>query len=465
MDKKIALMPLVLLIVASIDNMRNLPAAALCGTPLIFFFVLSAVIFLLPTALVTAELSSGYPNQGGVYQWVHRAFGKHIAMAAIWLQWINTLVWYPTMLSFIAGTFAYMIDPALAENRTYLISFVLCTYWVLTWINLKGIHVSASVNNLCAIAGTAVPLLALIGFGLVKIFSGHPLQIDLHPSQWIPSFGQTTSWVSLIAIMAGFLGMELSGVHVNDVRNPKKNFPRAVLLATLFIFLSMMLSSLAIAVVLPKEDIQLISGIMQVFSYCFASSGFKELTSVVTLLIVLGSIGTMINWLISPAKGLLHAAEFGFLPAFFAQKNKAGVAHRLLLAQASIVTLLCLVLLLEPNVNAFYWFFTAMSTELYMLMYLLLFCAAIKLHYKDTERLGAFKIPCGKWGIWSVCLVGAAGCLLTVFVSFLPPDNVAIADRGRYLLQICAGNVLLLSPLLFFYHYQSRSSRLTITQD
>ncbi|SRR5581483_11564616 len=462
MNKKIGLIPLVLLIVASIDNMRNLPAAALCGSPLIFFFLLSGVIFLLPTALITAELSARY-SQGGVYQWVNRAFGKRLAMAAIWLQWINTLVWYPTMLSFVAGTFAYLIDPALVENKVYLISFILCTYWGLTWVNLKGIHVSAFVNNLCAIAGTAIPLMALIALGLIKMFSGHPLQIDLQASQCIPSFSHTTSWVSLIAIMAGFLGMELSGVHVNDVRDPKKNFPRAVLLATLFIFLSMMLSSLAIAVVVPKEDIQLISGIMQVFSYFFGSNGWKELISVMTVLIVLGSIGTMINWLISPVKGLLHAAEFGFLPTFFAQKNKAGVAHRLLLTQASIVTLLCFVLLLEPNVTAFYWFFTAMSTELYMLMYLLLFSAAIKLHYKDKERGEAFKIPCGKWGIWSVCLVGALGCLLTIGISFLPPDDVAIANRNWYFLEICTGNLLLLSPLFFFYRYESRNSRLMLT--
>src|ERR1700683_2627598 len=103
MTKKISFFSLVILIVAAIDNMRNLPAAALFGSSLPFFFVFSAIVFLIPTALVSAELSAAFPEKGGVYHWVDMAFGKKWAMAAIWLQWINTMVWYPTFLSFVAG--------------------------------------------------------------------------------------------------------------------------------------------------------------------------------------------------------------------------------------------------------------------------------------------------------------------------------------------------------------------------
>ncbi len=319
--KKLSLASLVVLMIAAIDNMRNLPAAALFGSSLIFFFVLSALIFLIPTALVAAELSAAFPEKGGVYQWVNRAFGQRWAMGAIWLQWINTLVWYPTILSFIAGTLAYLIDPELAQNKTYLISCILITFWGLTLVNMKGIHTSARVNTLCCALGTMFPLLFLIALGAVWVFSGQPLQIELTADRLIPPLNQTTSWVSLIAIMASFLGIELSGVHVNDIENPKRNFPRATLLATLFIFLSMTFGSLSVAFVLPEKEIQLISGVMQVFTSFFKAFGLEALTPFLTLLIVVGSVGTMINWLISPAKGLLHAAEYGFLPPFFTQKT------------------------------------------------------------------------------------------------------------------------------------------------
>jgi amino acid transporter len=161
MTKKIPLISLTILIVAAIDNMRNLPAAALFGSSLIFFFTFSALVFLIPTSLMAAELSATFPQNGGVCQWVNFAFGKKWAMAAIWLQWINTMVWYPTMLSFIAGTLAYLINPELAQNKTYLISCILIIFWGLTLINLKGIHVSAFVNTICCIIGTMLPLVAL----------------------------------------------------------------------------------------------------------------------------------------------------------------------------------------------------------------------------------------------------------------------------------------------------------------
>lgn len=456
MNKKISFVSLVILIIAAIDNMRNLPAAALFGSSLIFFFTISALVFLIPTALIAAELSAAFPENGGIYQWVNKAFGKKWAMAAIWLQWINTMVWYPTMLSFIAGTLAYLINPELAENKTYLISCILVIFWGLTLVNLKGIHVSALINNICCIAGTMLPLVFLIILGAVWYFSGHPLQIEVSSDTLIPPLHNTTSWVSLIAIMASFLGIELSGVHVNDVKNPQRNFPRAVFLATLFIFLSMTLGSLAIAFVLPGQEINLISGVMQMFSNFFKAFGLEGLTPIITLLIVVGSIGTMINWLISPAKGLLHAAEFGFLPPFFTRKNRAGVAYNILLAQATLVTLLCLIFLLEPSVNGFYWFLTALSTELYMIMYILMFCAGLSLHYTYAKRENGFKIPGGQLGIWAISLLGLMGCVTTIIVSFLPPENVEIGNPMRYFYMICGGNILTISPLFLFYFYQKR---------
>jgi amino acid transporter len=456
MSKKISLFSLVVLIIASIDNMRNLPAAALFGSSMIFFFVFSAIVFLIPTALVSAELSAAFPESGGVYHWVRQAFGKKWAMAAIWLQWINTMVWYPTMLSFVAGTLAYLINPELVQNKGYLISCILIVFWGLTLVNLKGLHVSAKINNIFAMIGTILPLIVLIALGALWLWKGHPIQIHFNTESLFPSLAESTNWVSLIAIMASFLGMELSGVHIKDIKAPQKNFPKAVFIATTFIFLSMTFGSLSIAFVLPEKEISLVSGVMQVFTNFFQIFGLEKMIPLLTLCIAIGSIGTMINWLISPAKGLLHAAEFGFLPSFFTRKNKAGVASNILLAQAVTVSLFCLIFLLVPSVNAFYWFLTALSTELYMIMYILMFCAGIRLHYTHTARSLAFKIPGKSWGMWTITLLGLVGCLTTIIVSFFPPDNINIGSSLRYLLMICAGNIVTITPLFLFYLYHKK---------
>jgi len=458
MPKKISLISLILLIVAAIDSIRNLPASALFGSALIFFFIFSAIVFLIPTSLVAAELSATFPEKGGVYHWVSTAFGEKWAMLAIWLQWINTMVWYPTILSFIAGTAAYLIDPELAQNKGYLIGCILLVFWILTFVNMRGLHFSARINNFCAVIGTVVPMLFLIALGVIWVCKGHPLQISVNTQTIFPSLAQSGNWVALIAIMASFLGMELAGVHVSDVRDPQKNFPRAVFVASLFILLTMILGSLAIAFVLPEKEINLVSGVMQVFSNLFSVFSIEGLTPVLTLLIVVGTIGGITNWLISPAKGLLHAAEFGYLPLVFRRKNKHGVASNILLAQALLVSLFCLVFLLVPSVNAFYWFLTALSTELYMIMYILMFFSALRLHYKHVNRPKAFKIPGNHGGMWLTCLLGLFGCSATIAVSFFPPDNVNIGSSVQYVMMICAGNLLTISPVFLFYLYKRKKT-------
>lgn len=463
MSKKISFMSLMILIIAAIDNLRNLPTAALFGSSLIFFFTISALIFLIPTALISAELSAAFPEQGGIYQWVKLAFGKRWGMAAIWLQWINTIVWYPSMLLFIAGALAYAIDPELAQNRVYLVTCVLTIFWGLTLVNMKGLRTSALVNNIFCVMGTMFPLILLIVLGAIWCFRGHPLQIEVNMSNLIPPLTDSTSWTSLIAIMASFLGIELSGVHVNDILHPQKNFPRAVMLAALFIFLSMLLGSLSIAFVLPAGEINLISGVMQLYSSLFTTFGIEALTPVVTILIVVGSIGTMINWIISPAKGLMHAAEYGFLPPFFLKQNKNGVGSNILLAQAILVSVFSLLFLFESSVNGFYWFLTALSTELYMIMYVLLFSAAIKLHYLHKDRAGSFKVPGGSLGIWLTTLFGLLGCLTTIVVTFFPPGAIDVGSPLRYFLMICLGNVVTITPLLFCFSYEKRRRLATAT--
>src|SRR5215468_7081533 len=113
MNKKISFFALILLIISAVDSNRNLPSSAIFGSPLIFFFLFSAIFFLFPTSLVAAELAAAFPEEGGIYHWIRMAFGANMGMVAVWLQWINSVAWYPTILSFIAGTLAYLFNPAL----------------------------------------------------------------------------------------------------------------------------------------------------------------------------------------------------------------------------------------------------------------------------------------------------------------------------------------------------------------
>lgn len=450
--RKISFLALVLLIVSAIDSNRNLPSSAIFGAPLIFFFLFAAVFFLFPSALVAAELSAAFPEEGGIYHWVRGAFGENWGMLAIWLQWINTVVWYPTILSFIAGTLTYLFDPALMDNKAYMICAISGIFWALTAVNLFGITLSAKINTIFASVGTIFPMLLLIVLGAIWMAAGNQPQIPITVDSIFPSLTKLDTWTALEAVMGAFLGMELSGVHVNNVPHPQKTFPRALLLSSIYILGTMLFGSLTIAVVLPADQINLAGGLMQVFDNFFAVFHLKSLVPLMSLLIVVGSVGGMINWLISPAKGLLHASHYGFLPRFFTKANRHGVAGRILIAQAVLVSVFCAVLLLLPSVNAFYWFLTALSNCLYMSMYILMFLSVYRLRSKDMER--AFKIPGGKVGLGLVSLLGLIGAGLTILFGFIPPDNVQVGSALRYTLMIAAGNLLLILPIFFFIWYK-----------
>jgi amino acid transporter len=452
-SEKISVFALVLLITGAIDSIRNLPGTALFGSTLIFFFIFSAIVFLIPVALVSAELSSTWPEEeGGIYSWVKHAFGENVAFFAIWLQWINTLVWYPTILSFIAGTIAYLINPELAQNKYYLIAVILIIFWSLTLIGLSGLRTSATFAGFCAILGMIVPMGFIICLALIWVIKGNPIAINLSPSHLIPQWKDTQSWVSLTAIMTSFLGMELAAVHVRDVKDPQTNFPKAMFFSVLLILFTMIFGSLAIAFVLPKEKISLVDGVMRAFDNFLQAYHLTWMLPILVLLLLLGSLGSMINWIISPAKGLLMAANHDFLPKFLCKLNKQGVASRILLLQATLVTLLCSGFLLFPSVNAIYWLFTDLSTELYMMMYVLMFIAAWRLKNKFVHLKKPFSIPGGKIGYYFICCLGLLGCAVTLLVGFIPPEQTMdVGGAAHFRLIFSLGIFIMLLPALMIY--------------
>jgi amino acid transporter len=303
---------LVMLITGAVDSVRNLPAASLFGSTLIFFFAFSAIVFLIPTALVSAVLTAANTDKSGIYQWVRAAFGDKTAFLAIWLQWISNLVWFPTMLSFIAGMTAYLFNPALAQNKFYLVGVILVTFWTLTLINLKGLRVSAKITSFCTLFGMALPMALIIGLAGFWVIMGKPIQVHFSLSNVLPSFSHMDSWTSLTAIMTAFAGMELAAVHIKDIRDPQKTYPRALYISVWLILITMVLGSLAIAIVLPKSQISLVNGVMQSFTAFFEAYHIEWFIPIITLMLLVGTLGSVVSWVISPARGLLQAAQIGY---------------------------------------------------------------------------------------------------------------------------------------------------------
>ncbi len=188
------------------------------------------------------------------------------------IPWFGIQPFYP----FIAGTFAYLINPTLAQNKVYLISIILIFFWSLTFLGLSGLRASASFASFCAILGMIIPMAVIIILGLIWLLQGQPIAIHLDSSHLMPNWHNSQSWISLTAIMTSFLGMELAAVHVRNVQNPQKNFPRAMYFSVIIILTTMVFGSLAIAFVLPTNQINLVNGVMEAFGKFLEHYHLKE---------------------------------------------------------------------------------------------------------------------------------------------------------------------------------------------
>ncbi len=436
---------LTMITVGSVDSIRNLPATALFGSQLIVFFVLGALFFLIPTALVSAELSSAWSKRGGIYSWVKEAFGPKAGLMAIWLQWIENVIWYPTILSFVAGTIGYLINPQLVNNSIFLTSVIIVAFWGATLVNCMGMRSSAIFSNLCAITGLLLPMALIIGLGAVWIVDGNPLQIQFSAANLMPHWSDKSMWVSLTAVMMSFCGIEIATVHANEVTNPQSSFPKALAYSVAIILTTLVLGSLAIAIVLPHENINLVAGIMQAFDAFFARYHLSQIMPLIALMLILGGLGSVSNWIIAPTKGLLVAAEDGHLPSYMQKTNRYHAPVALLIGQAVIVTVLSTMFLLMPSVNGSYWILTALAAQLYMIMYVMMFVAALKLRLSDPERPANFRIPGGTKGLIVVCLIGITGCVATLAVGFIPPSDINVGSTMRYEITLSFGLFLMLS--------------------
>ncbi|MFA6408946.1 MAG: amino acid permease [Gammaproteobacteria bacterium] len=437
---------LILVTVGAVDSIRNLPTAALFGSSLVFFFIFGAILFLFPSALVAAELVSTWPECGGVYVWVREAFGKKTGFLAIWFQWVENVIWFPTVLSFIAGSIGYMIAPNLASNRFFLVSIIIASFWLVTIVNLRGVNSSVRLGNFCTIFGLLIPIALIIVLGIKWVLSGRVINIDLTDIRDLEiNIRNPHIWIALTGIMLSFCGLEITTVHALDVHKPHKSYPKALLISALILLVTLILGALAIAVVIPGTQINLISGVMQTFDAFFSFYGMHWIMPLIAFSLVLGGIGGVSSWILAPTRGLLMAARDGHLPPHCCKENRHGAPSSILLYQAIIVTFVVMIFWLMPSVGGSYWFLTVLAAQLYMLMYIFMFVSAIYLRYKHPNLKRPFCIPGGKIGIWIVAGFGILAASLTFIIGFIPPHNINTGGVWRY--EIMLISCLLLASL------------------
>ena len=445
---KMGVFTLVIMNIVAVVSLRGLPAEAEYGVSSAFYYILAALVFLIPVSLVAAELAAMFPyQQGGMFRWIGEAFGDKPGFLGIWLQWIESTIWYPTVLTFGAVSLAFIgmdhvFDAHLAANKYYTIVVVLAIYWLATIISLKGMGWVGKVSKIGGMVGTIIPVALIVVCAAIYLISGGQSQMNWH-GNFIPDFTNFDNIVLAVSIFLFYAGMEMSGVHVREIKNPTVNYPKAVVIGAIATVAIFILGTFALGVIIPAKDINLVQSLLVGFDNYFSVLHVKWLAPIIAIALAFGVLAGVLTWVAGPSKGVFAVGQAGYLPKFFQKTNKNGVQKNILYVQGAIVTVLAFLMVLMPSVQSFYQILSQLTCILYLIAYLLMFAAAIRLRYNMKGAPRPFRL--GKKGngvMWLISGVGFIGSLTAFIFSFFPPNQISMGSNAIWFTVLIAGTVI-----------------------
>ena len=454
---KLSVATLAIMNVTAVVSLRGLPAEAEYGLSSAFYYLFAALVFLIPTALVAAELAAMFADkQGGVFRWVGEAFGKRMGFLAIWLQWVESTIWYPTVLTFGAVSLAFIgmndaHDMALASNRLYTLVVVLAIYWLATFISLKGMSWVGKVSKIGGLVGTIIPAGLLVVLAIVYLVSGGHSQLDFK-GDFFPDFSNFNNLVLASSIFLFYAGMEMGGIHVKDMDNPSVNYPKAVFIGSFITVLIFVLGTFSLGIIIPKSEINLTQSLLVGFDRYFDFIRASWLSPIIAIALAFGVLAGVLTWVAGPSKGIFAVGRAGYLPPFFQKTNSIGVQKNILFIQGGIVTLLGLLFVVMPSVQSFYQILSQLTVLLYLIMYLMMFAAAIYLRYNMKKAERPFRIGSkGNGLMWLIAGVGFLGSLLAFVLSFIPPGQIAVGSNAMWYSVLVIGCIVVVAVPLVIY--------------
>ena len=391
-----------------------------------------------------------------MFRWVGEAYGKKLGFLAIWVQWIESTIWYPTVLTFGAVSIAFIgmndvHDMSLANNKYYTLVVVLIIYWLATFISLKGMSWVGKVAKIGGLVGTIIPAGLLIILGIIYLATGGHSNMNFD-SSFFPDFTNFDNVVLAASIFLFYAGMEMGGIHVKDVDNPSKNYPKAVFIGALITVLIFVLGTFALGVIIPANDINLTQSLLVGFDNYFKYIHASWLSPIIAIALAFGVLAGVLTWVAGPSKGIFAVGKAGYMPPFFQKTNKLGVQKNILFVQGIAVTVLSLLFVVMPSVQSFYQILSQLTVILYLIMYLLMFSGAIALRYKMKKLNRPFRI--GKSGnglMWFVGGLGFCGSLLAFILSFIPPSQISTGSNTVWFSVLIIGAIIVVVAPFIIY--------------
>jgi amino acid transporter len=295
--------------------------------------------------------------------------------------------------------------------------------------------------------GTLIPAAILVALGIAYLVQGNHSAAPMTASHILPAWTGLASIVLIVNSFFTYAGIEVNAVHVDELRNPAREYPRSIFLAMALVLAVFIGPTLAISWVIPSAQISFTAGVMQAFNSLFTHFGVSFAVPLIAIALAVGALAGMISWLDGPSEGLLRIGrEQGFLPPYFQKVNGQGIEIRILAAQGTVITLIALLYAFIPSVSHAYWIFAAMATQVYLIMYVLMFIAAIKLRRSQPDRPRGYRAP----ALGVLCVLGGVSSVTALVIGFIPPSQFGHLNPLTYGVLILAGILAIgiLPPLL-----------------
>lgn len=443
------------------------PTFATSGFSLVCFLLLGGLLWFIPVGLCAAEMATveGW-EEGGVFTWVSNTLGEKWGFAAISFGYLQIAVGFIPMLYFVLGALSYILNwPALNTDPVTKTIAALIILWALAFSQFGGTKYTAQIAKIGFFAGILLPALTLVALAISYLISGAPLAIEISAATFFPDFTQIGTLVVFVAFILSYMGVEASATHVNEMKNPGRDYPMAMLLLMMAAICLSSIGGLSVASVIPHAEINLSAGVVQTFNVLINhfGPGFEWAVRVIAALLMLGVLAEIASWIVGPSRGMYVTAQKGILPAKFSKVNKNGVPVALVISQLLITTVAIIVLTNTGGGggNMSFLIALALTVVIYLCSYFLLFLGYINLVRKHPEKKRTFNIPGGNGVKIAVASTGFIISVLAFIISFFPPSSLPdiSADESYVTLLVISFLIVAALPFIIYAIHDKRGKK------
>ncbi len=412
--KSMGFVDLTLFSVCAVLVIDTLTASASIGPSSITWWLITFVLFVVPYGMIASELGTAWPGEGGIYDWVKRAFGDRWAVRTTWFYWINVALWMPAVYIMFAGMFSRLFAPDLSLWAQIGIGIALT--WITVWFCNISVDVGKLIPNLGAVA--KVVIILVLGGGGFFLASSKGVANHITLSSLIPSLDSGLSF--LPAIVFNLMGFELVACMGAEIRDPKRDTPRSIFAAAGTVTFFYIMGTIGILVALPVENIGLVDGIVDTLKVIFGES--SSLVSIIGILALFTFITNMVTWCMGANRAAAEAAADGELPALFAKTNSNGapLGANIITGLVSTAVMICYGFFAAGN-DELFWTLFAFSSVIFLFPYLFMFPAFLRLRRSEPNALRPYRVPGGKaFALW--CTVIPSLFVIQAILLFIFPD-------------------------------------------